>query len=614
MANTIEQEQKEQTTKQTEEPVDGGELPEVVVTPTKKEDETTKLDTSTNSSENNSGRGDQPPIVNDTEETETSVTSDYSLIPDLNYTDPIVRHDGGAPHYTIPVIIEPSNSLNEKLPEVSNQEYDQERYLGVFTPVVKLNNLVIYESEIIKCEITYEGFLSTIYLEIDDKSKRIQKVDSPGMNGSIDIAITPSIPDIYRTINMQFEITSFNVSNTTLYYSGRHKIINMEQRKDWGMIKYPGCGPPLCNVPPNPKPNTWEYLHEIAKRCGLGFQTTDQCREIEDRLPRLLRSQSYTDFIEEQIKFGGLDENSIFDVWVDVYGYLTMVNLPWIFNNDISFRHLSITTVVGPRTQIDRLMKPKAMTTHRTLWNMNAKQEVDNLEIANYIWETSNYTQQFFGNLERRTIFTPRGVRDGKNDIKTIEVQQKEPSADGEHTEDYEKYTVSFYCDFNEYDTKLQENIRKNYLDRLRAKKLILELTRANLGLQRGTLINVAIMEGDNILKTKLMTGTNQMGETDDTTPHLPDIQPNPKDYMVQDGNPYPNPAISGLYYIDGMKFEWDNWHKDIRQTLILIKKGRLTNPTNKYSVPAIHTTWLPEDSDAPEWPQVAEENIQDTK
>ena len=535
-------------------------------------------------------------------------TGDFSLIPPLDYTDPIVRHDGGAPHHTIPVLYEPERSLNmdKRGMEVANQEYDQTEYLGIFVPIIKLNNVVLYEANIERCVIKYEGFLSKITLIVRDSKKIIQFADSPGMNGSIDVTITPSIPNVYRNIAMQFEITSFNVAGDTLYYDGRQKVINMEQRLDWGMIKYPGCSPPLCNVPPNPKPNTWEYLHEIALRCGLGFQTTDQCREIEDRLPRLLRSQSYSDFIEEQIEFGGLDENSIFDVWIDAYGYITMVNLPWVLDNDITFRHLSLGVITGIRSQIDELQKPTVSTMHRTLTNFNINVSPSNVLLEHqYEWITQNFKQQYRGNLERRTTFTPRGVRGGNNNLQDIEVQQHEGSADGDHTEDYEKHTVSFYCDFNDYDTKLQQCIRHNYLERLRAKRLKVVMQRANLGLQRGTLVNISIWEAETSRKSQLIQGSSHIGETDKTEPDNPDTGLNNRTYIGQEGNQVPNGAVSGLYYIDGMEFEWDNWNRDIKQTLYLIKKGRMSNPANKYSTPVVNPDWIPTKSPAGAFPDV---------
>ena len=544
---------------------------------------------------------------------QATTVNDYSLIPKMNYTDPAVYHDGGVPHHRIVKLYEPTNSLyfSEDGLETHDPQYDQLRYEGSYVPIVKLNNNVIDEVNIESLEITYRDFLAEISMCVHDIDGIIRFGDSPGMNASIDVIITPSIPNVYKNIALQFEITSFSVSGDMLFYSGRNKILNMQQRIDWGMIKYPGCpnkrgfstsvgdgGEDIiyCNPSPNPKPNTWEYLHEIAIKCGLGFAATDQCREIQDRLPRLLRSQSYSDFIQEQIKFGGLDENSIFDVWVDLYGYLTMVNLPWVLNNDITFRHLSLNVISGVRSQIDDVPKQQATVMHRSLTNYNKLPSPNNALIENnYEWITENYDQQWKGNLERRTIFTPKGVRIGKNTLKDQEVQQIETSVDGLHSEDYEKHYVSFYCEFNDYDTKLQQSIRENYLQKQRAKIFKVELTNANLGLMRGTLVNVSIWEDRDKQRATLVQGTDKMAETDNVKPQNPDTGLNNRDLMVDADIQYPNMSLTGLYYIDGMSFKFDLEKHDIKQTLYLIKKGALTTPHNKYSTPTVNKDMWPE-------------------
>ena len=533
---------------------------------------------------------------------ESTTTDDYSLIPKLNYTDPAVYHDGGVPHHRIARLYEPTNSLGftEKGLQTYDPQYDQLRYEGSYVPIVKLNNNVIDEVNIESLEITYRDFLPEITMCVHDIDGMIRFGDSPGMNASIDVIITPSIPNVYKNIALQFEITSFSVSGDMLFYSGRNKILNMQQRIDWGMIKYPGCSNTRggddgedtvsCNPSPNPKPNTWEYLHEIAIKCGLGFAATDKCKDIEDRLPRLLRSQSYSDFIQEQIKFGGLDENSIFDVWVDLYGYLTMVNLPWVLNNDITFRHLSLNVISGVRSQIDNVPEQTATVMHRTLTNYNKFNTPNNALIENnYEWITENFDQQWKGNLERRTVFIPRGVRGGNNTLKDQEVQQVETSVDGLHSEDYEKHYVSFYCEFNDYDTKLQESIRENYLQKQRAKIFKVELTNANLGLMRGTLVNISIWEDRDKQRATLLQGTDKMAETQNIKPQNPDTGMNNKDLMQDDSIQYPNASVSGLYYIDGMSFKFDLEKHDIKQTLYLIKKGALTTPYNKYSTPTVN-------------------------
>ena len=67
-------------------------------------------------------------------------------------------------------------------------------------------------------------------------------------------------------------------------------------------------------------------------------------------LKRKLNLQQYKDFIINQLSFGGLNEDSVFDAWIDQFGYLTIVNLSKIFNdNTITYKNL-VTRVTGGET------------------------------------------------------------------------------------------------------------------------------------------------------------------------------------------------------------------------------------------------------------------------
>ena len=46
------------------------------------------------------------------------------------------------------------------------------------------------------------------------------------------------------------------------------------------------------------------------------------------------------------------------------------------------------------------------------------------------------------------------------------------------------------------------------------------------------------------------------------------------------------NIAISGIYYIDGVEFEYNKSREDIIQTLYLVKKGDINNWDNRTSEP----------------------------
>ena len=81
----------------------------------------------------------------------------------------------------------------------------------------------------------------------------------------------------------------------------------------------PGCSAKYCQLGPNKYPTTYEFLHYVAvTECGLGFAATDKVKEIKDDKTRIIRSETYTEAIQKHVAFGGLDENSVFDCWVDL--------------------------------------------------------------------------------------------------------------------------------------------------------------------------------------------------------------------------------------------------------------------------------------------------------
>ena len=63
------------------------------------------------------------------------------------------------------------------------------------------------------------------------------------------------------------------------------------------------------------------------------------------------------------------------------------------------------------------------------------------------------------------------------------------------------------------------------------------------------------------------------------------------KELIQNQGIALPVLSKSGFYYIDGMKFEYDNNEHRIIQTLYLIKRGNLTNMQNKHTSPKLDDT-----------------------
>lgn len=561
-----------------------------------------------------------------------SSSEDNSLIPPVNYTDPFVYHDGSQ---LGDVVAKPLNKQNAIGYDAegnfgSNVGYDSIKVEGIYQPIIKYNNTVLDSSAIRRMELDYSDFYPKLNLEIDTGiATNIEFDDTPGMNNVITVIIIPAKDGAYKKISLNFKIYNHQKFGNIIYIDAEVSILPLEQQrcKHIHYTDHPpgqcgiGCqnvrgkvgsngiggeGTISCNPEHASKPNTWEYLHEIALQCGLGFASTDMCQNIQDRLPRLVMSTSYYNFIQNQLQFSGIDEDSIFDVWLDLYGCITMVNIPYVLTNDITYRHLSFKIFTGIRTT-DSLMKDvEIQETHRTLSNFNKMSTKTNAEIKSYQWIVNNTDINSFGNLHTQYSFTPQGVQSGDNTISTAQVEVIENSIDGSHVEDYEiSRCLETVVEVNDYNINDQKMIRDQFFVKLNSKLLEVELSYPNLGIQRGTLINLSIFDDDAIHKSKLMTSSDNVDGDTTTDMKNPSWTGNTKDVIQSEGEMVPNMEFSGLYYVHKMRFVYDSssgsGDYDIKQYLYLFKKGPMTNIENKYTTPAVSDAGLGGKKETPE-------------
>lgn len=516
----------------------------------------------------------------------------------LNWTDPIVRHDPTFEKGKVAKMYQAQNAQNssEKTNDVgTEQQEDMLRVEGIYQPVIKLNNFVIDVSNIESITLYYKDFLPTIDLWIEDPQRLFSFKDVPGQNNVITLIIIPPKNGAYKGISLDFFITAFEEweEGYLLHYIGEYKILNFKQ-DCFRSITYPGCTNPLCNTPENKKCNMWELLHVIALENKLGFASTDGCREIEDRLPRLMQFENLYNFIQDNLKYSGLDENSFFDAWIDLYGYIVMVNVPWILMDQaIDIKHLSIIATKGTRNTSNDVQEQKFETVNRTLHNSNLTNVMDDLSIESYEEISKPGDMHSIGNLQTLTSFSPEGAQDdSSNNISSEQILAIEDSADGAHIEEYQtSISQNVIINVSDYNINVQEYKRTLYFTKLRSKQLKIVLKQTNFGLQRGTLVNVIIYEYEPLKKDAIIKASSNVGGQNETI--FPDELPVgdmniKKDVIDNEGAGIPNPALNGLYYIDSMEFHYDSSRDGIVQTLYLIKKGLKTNLTNKHTVPRL--------------------------
>lgn len=475
---------------------------------------------------------------------ETSKSEELLKKP-YNPIDPIVVFD---PELEDKYIIKSFDNLQNKNNSPSSVA-DPIKDDAINIPVIKLNNITLNDDNIDFVEIKYEGFLPTIHLSIKDSQDIIRVCDTPGYDNEIRIAITTEVNGYYKKIKLQFYIIDFKIFDEYISYHGIYKLDSLNT----SMFKQIG----------DKELTTYEMLEEIAKDTKLGFAASDDCKNIKDKKYRLIQSSNYIDYIKSQIAIAGTDEDSILDCWIDLFGYIVLMNVSRAMKEDIDPKQLMVYSMFGIHGVNGDIAEVKPSEFARTLTNHKISETSFNLFFNNYENIVNNSTIYSEGALNEYYYMSSPGK---ENKISHQDLQIIENSVDGnEFSKNYEYKKVNFIgIEFEDEDVIYKQNINKRFFDKLKTRKLKIELESYNLGLQRGTLVNVLFKEYNNAI-VKTITDTD-------------DVEGNAEGVL--------NPYSSGIYYIDSMDIIYNTDNHKIQQFLYLIKRDAVTNPINRSTEP----------------------------
>ena len=528
-------------------------------------------------------------------------SNDQQPTGEVNRTDPKVCHDPSIGVEGIARLYSNQNKFNMENGELSTiNEYDSLKIDGIEYPLVTINNRNIENHEIVSMQINYNSFLPTISITIVDAQESEQKIYTTQMSGLIKVVMVSPVDKVYKKILLNFRILNVSIDslNTKLIsYYGEYYVEgfrNVNTMHIWMPAVCPAQ--PNCGQGGHINANTWEMLHKIAELTGLGFAATKKCKEIPDHVIRHIHTQRFNEYIEQQLLHCGTDVDNLFDAWVDLYGYIVMVNVPWVLNEEITVKELTTVASIGAHPTSNDIPDQQPKDVLRALSNYNMMGTKSNLEIESYYTVVKNEAVED-GTLER--IYPVSLTEKGRlTKIDSLDIQTKQNSIDGDHIEDYNTgkrrpIPKFFYNDdawtglSGGYDLNNQKRIRTAYFKKLHQSVLYVKLKTINFGLQRGTLLNISIFDNDPANKDFILKNTSRLARID--TDVQEDIPPLPtevnQDDLVRDDNAWlPNMKLTGLYYVDGMIFEYRPNVGKIDQTLILIKKGATSGLMNKYN------------------------------
>lgn len=555
------------------------------------------------------------------------VVDDDSLIPPINYTDPVIKHDPTLfiEPIVLPYMPEEAYNINDKGEINTFEQFDATKVDAILYPLIEVGNKVLNREHLKSVVLNYRHITPELNLVIRDIGDFAKRSDIFGMNSEIKLVIIPPINYAYRSIRLLFQITNATFADDLIYITGSYKLCSMKEStiRD---ITFPSCK--KCKHPESKKTTTWEFLHELAMRTGLGFSCTEQCETVNDNNQRFLSGKNYLQFMAEEIEKGGLNEYSLFDVWIDLYNYIVMVNLPYIFNSDITYRHLSIRAITGLHSTNVGLPANKTehvKTVHRVLTNNWLTAEPNNLQIDYFDVLVDNYVVED-GNLDHVSMYIPRGVgtkkenkkvkvkpdddtntkntssylqdhnsitdvtKIGCNHVEQVDIQVAQNSRDGKHLSDYNQTRTSKLMIIrDDTNTKLQKKLRSAFLAKHRQRIYVVKLVKMNLDIQRGTIIEVRWFEQVHDAKQQAQhSPDNILGEQSIEKEPIEYDNFTNREVISDESLPVLNHGNSGQFYVDGMQFVYDENVGEIQQYLYLIKKGITDNLTNKYTAPRI--------------------------
>ena len=453
----------------------------------------------------------------------------YNPLDPIVVIDPDIHHKVILKQYENPDIDGPSQS-----------KYNALKDDAINIPVIRLNNITLNDNQIDYVKIYFDDFLPKVHLSVKDTENVIKVCDTPGFENEINIVITCHINGYYKKISLLFYITNFKPYEDYISYDGVFKL----QTINTHMMKQIGSG----------KLNTYNMLLEIAKENKLGFAATEECEKIKDERYRLIQTKTYIDYIKEQINIGGLDENSIFDAWIDIFGYIVLVNVSYVLSTEIDPNQLMIYSMVGISDEYtinDKSIDVQPVKLPRTLTNNKTNPAQTNIQFDKYEIIIDN--KNIYNNGCLNTDYFMSSPCE-ENTINTEQLQIIENGSEGDLTASKYEYSKAKFIGIEFSDTPMlfQRQLHNRYFDKIRTKRLKIELVKYNLGLERGTLVNI-IFKTYNNEEIKLLTNKNDIDQTTEG--------------IV-------NPFTSGIYYIDSIVFEYASENHKIQQFLYLIKKS----------------------------------------
>lgn len=506
-------------------------------------------------------------MADSTTTTETSTTNHEE-----NWCDPVVIFDPSGNKNVV------GKALNDSTGKagLSDPQQDTVKIDGINFPVLMINNTVIQNSDIIDMDLLFIGLLPKITVIVADDNYKKSEQDVPTLaSNMITCIITMAGPITYKKISMNFYVTDF-----LAYEEDGQPVVKYEGEfyyKDFQKIYHKQIKAIEGSEAAGNSLSTYEMLYAIAKETGLGFAASDQAKEVQDNRYRICQSKNYAKFIQDEIEFSGTDETNFLDAWIDPFGYLVLVNVPYLFNTDVQTTELTIQALTGVTTSNTTTYQQDWEEMYRVLTNHPSAGKRTSLNFDAYK-EYVNNNVTATGVAKHHITFGIKKDSSGSTEVNQFDTQLNDETSDGQQFADsYTCFEKWFFPGIEMGDSCIlqQRSLRKSFFEKKKMRVLTLDLNQPNLGIQRGTLIYVMIFETNQVKKEALIDAMDTYSNPTSTENSEKAKQAKIDTVKGANGNADGalfNFALSDFYYVNGIELQYKD--EQIYQKLYLIKKN----------------------------------------
>lgn len=215
-------------------------------------------------------------------------------------------------------VFKPTVTLDEisvRQTKAEANKFKVEDYASLQYPLIKINDYIIGASEIISLKISSEDFLPTIFLQTSFTNELFLSKNMPKDGDIISIFIRNK-SDLLVPIRNDYVITGVS----TMMKGGA--TIGGVNMTFFGELFVPGLKSYLGSAAYTG--TSMEVMQQAAQSLELGFNTNEE--NTNDKQVWYIAGDP-KEFIEDLALKAWKDENSFFDVWIDIYYNLNFINV-----------------------------------------------------------------------------------------------------------------------------------------------------------------------------------------------------------------------------------------------------------------------------------------------